>query len=121
MRICVFTFAAVVAIAPGFAQQSGAQGVGNEKRMQEAVRNALQNTIRPPAVPAGILNVPLIRPKKFFVGMILPAEMCAIPLVEVPTPADPDARIVLKNGASSADTKMIVPPPVRVCPTSRAE
>lgn len=121
MRICVFTFAVVSAIAPGFAQQSGAQGVGNEKRMQDAVRNALQNTLRPPSAPAGILNVPLIKPKKFFVEMRLPAEMCAIPLRGVPIHTDPDTAIVLKNGASSTDTKMIVPPAVPVCPTNRAE
>src|SRR5690348_3833035 len=103
MRVYVYTFAAVSAIAPGFAHQSAAQGVGNEKRMHDAVRNALQNTLRPPSVPAGILNVPLIRPKKFFVEMIRPADICAIPLVEVPTPADPDPGIVLKNSASSAE------------------
>ncbi len=121
MRILVFTFAAVSAIAPVFAQQSGTQGVGNEKRMQDAVRGALQNALPAPSVPAGILNVPLIKPKKFFVGMIRPAEICAIPLREVPVPGDPDTAIILKNGASSADTKMIVPPAVPVCPTNRDE
>lgn len=89
--------------------------------MQDAVRSALQNTLRPPSVPAGILNVPLIKPKKFFVEMILPAEMCAIPLREVPVPTDPDTAIVLKDGASSADTKMVVPPATPVCPANRGE
>ena len=88
--------------------------------MQDAVRNALQNSLRPHSVPAGILNVPLIKPKKFFAEMILPAEICAVPLREIPVPADPAPAILLKNGTSSADNKMIVPP-VTVCPTSRGE
>jgi len=88
--------------------------------MQDAVRNAFENTLRFPA-PTQIRTLPLIKPKKFYVDLRVPAEMCTVPLLEVPALRDPDAGSLLTNGDSSADNKMLVPPAVGVCPPTRRE
>jgi hypothetical protein len=124
MHTRIIALAAAAMLLPAFGQQPKPsevnRGVTDERVLQNAMRDAFLQSLKPSAVPPASIGIPktvLNRPPHRVIdaGNLL-SKACAIPLLDVPLAKDVDNAIVLKNGPLSDDGKMITSPAAPACP-----